>query len=382
MQTLKRAGIAGLIASAAVLAGSILPAHAATPGWRQVYSHHYGAAANFPTYAAVAALTPTNAWVFGGTDASHGDGNQVPVILHWNGKAWTGSGEPAGLTGAITSVSAPAANDIWAVTGAGGWIVHYDGRAWRVSKHITGFGQLTGVTAFSPTNVWVFGGPGADPGLGTWHFNGTTWTHVTTGLAVGLVQASAVSARDIWGIGSTTGPDDAIERYNGSAWTQVTKSLPPGQWGFTGIWASSDKNVWVTANLNSGNSSVWYLLHYNGSTWAKSTLPWAVTSGNIGLLATPTPDGAGGLWFVGFTMHNGPGNDFTRTLYVVHRSASGTWGRVKTGSFIDTNSTFTPSGAELDGLALIPGTRSLWGVGFTELPTTGGNAVVWAYGAV
>jgi hypothetical protein len=373
-----------MIASAAVLAGTVLPAHAATPGWRQVYSHHYGAAANFPTYAAVAALSPTSAWALGGTDASYGTGTtQVPVILHWNGKAWSASGAPSGVTGTITAVSAPAANDIWAITGASGWILHYDGHVWRVAKHITGFGQLTGVTAVSPTNVWVFGGPGADPGLGTWHYNGKTWAHLTTGSAWGLESASAVSARDIWAVGSTVSPGSSIDRFNGSAWTQVSaKSLPPGQWQYTGIWASSDKNVWVSASLSASNSDVPYLLHYNGITWSKWALPWAVTTGNVALIAAPTPDGAGGLWFTGFTMHNGPGNDFTRTLYVVHRSASGTWGRVKTGSFIDTNSTFTPSGADLGGLALVPGTRSLWGVGFTELPTIGGDAVIWAYGAV
>ena len=106
--------------------------------------------------------------------------------------------------------------------------------------------ELTGVTAFSPTNVWVFGGPGANPGLGTWHLRGTTW-HKVTGLAGGISTASAISRADMWAIGAdSTAPDDILLHYNGTTWQQVTSTALTGL-QFSDILALSDTNIWVTA---------------------------------------------------------------------------------------------------------------------------------------
>ena len=66
--------------------------------------------------------------------------------------------------------------DIWAVSYAGGYVVHWNGAGWRVAKCWRQHGVLSGVTALSPADVWVFGTTaGGFRGLGTWHFNGRTW---------------------------------------------------------------------------------------------------------------------------------------------------------------------------------------------------------------
>ena len=62
-----------------------------------------------------------------------------------------------------------------------------------MAKHLGGDGELTGVVALGPSNVWVFGGSGFGPGLGTWHFNGRSWSQ-WHGNAVGLQGGSALSA--------------------------------------------------------------------------------------------------------------------------------------------------------------------------------------------
>src|ERR1700722_5833969 len=97
MRTIKRAGIAAAIASAVVVAGSVLPAQAATPGWRQVFSHHYGSATDYSGFTSTVAFGTDNAWEFGGNDLSGGSGTQQSVIVHWNGKAWSGNEAPAGV---------------------------------------------------------------------------------------------------------------------------------------------------------------------------------------------------------------------------------------------------------------------------------------------
>jgi hypothetical protein len=387
MLTMRRAGIAAALASAVALTGAALPAQAATtPTWRQVYSKHLGPPADYSGLNAVVATGKASAWTFGGSDESGGDGTQQkPLILGTtNGKTWTAATLPSGLTSYFTAASAPAANDIWAATFWGGWVVHYDGHHWKLAHHFTGAGQITAVTAFSASNVWVFGGPGAYPGLGAWHYNGSTWTQVKATLGGGVSSASALSAKDIWAVGaSAQAPDAIVERYNGTSWKEAsTKGFPTGQWQLTAIRAVSDSNVWVTATEYKNSSNVPYLLHYNGTKWSTYALPWAVSKGNSSDLRSIALDGAGGLWFTGDAIQSGPGDDFATTSYVVHRTASGSWQRIATGSTKDVPPKFTTTGAGLGDLALIPGTKSLWGAGASQSKTTGGNAVIWAYGTV
>jgi hypothetical protein len=65
--------------------------------------------------------------------------------------------------------------------------------------------------------------------------------------------------------------------------------------------------------------------------------PWLVNP--VGL----APDGSGGLWITAF------GNS---ALFAIHRSATGTWSRVKIGP-----------NASVIRITLIPGSTSLWGAG-------------------
>jgi hypothetical protein len=334
-----------------------------------VYSKHYGPAADFSAYEDVVATGPKNAWAFGGTDISGGNGTvQQPVAAHWNGSAWASFKLPSGPTNDfIIAASAPAANDIWAVT-FGGWVLHWTGVAWSLTRPLPGAGELTGVTALSPTDVWVFGGSGFEAGLGTWHYNGTTWTQWTTGPAAGLEGASALSAKDIWAIGSDRqAPDTSVDHFNGVTWAPAsTTGFPAGQWQLTGIHAYSDKNIWVTADTSVNNSPAPYFLHYDGAKWSKFPLPWKMVIGG-----DPAYDGQGGQWFIGFSATS-PSSE---TNYLVHWSHARVFSRVKVG-------TGPVPGPQPLGLAFIPGTTSLWGVGFNEAKTAGGSAVIWAYGKV
>jgi hypothetical protein len=316
-----------------------------------VFTRHYGVATNSSGYTTVIAPGARSAWVFGGTDLS-GATPGVPVAVHWNGSSWSRSTLPSGMTGVIGAASAPAGSDIWAVTQAGGNILHWNGTSWTLAHQLTGDGELTGVTAFSTSDVWVFGGPGFGPGLGTWHYDGSSWQQLTDPVAGGISLASAVSPANIWGIGATAnGSQAGIVHYDGSSWQQVTASALDGLL-FKGILARSAKSIWVTATKQS-NGFAGFLLRFNGSSWSKTRLPWAVDPGNLSM------DGKGGLWL-------GAGDSSFRS-YMVHRTHTGTMSRTLIGG----------SQTDLNDPVLIPGTTALWGAG-----RVGSKAAIWARGTI
>jgi hypothetical protein len=343
----------GALAFGASASASASVKPAASPGWRQVYSKHYGAANSYSGYNAVVATSKSSAWAFGGSNVA--GGNDLPVAAHWNGRAWTASALPAGVSDEIIAASAPAANDVWAVSFDGGWVLHWNGSKWLVAKHFKATGEITGITALSPTNVWVFGASGMGPGLGTWHYNGRSWSK-WQGNAVGLQNGSALSAANIWALGGTKAPFSTIMHYTG-AWHPVTASALAGL-QFGRIAALSATNVWATAFVAGGSQEVPYLVHFNGK-WTRYKLPWPLSPGQA--LAS---DGQGGVWLTA-TSSSGE-------IYFVHRTAKGVWSRTPIVS---------PGKGVVDGLAHIPGTSSLWSVGL-NVGKTDGSAVIWADGAV
>ena len=349
-----RAIIGSALAAAALAVGAGLPAHAASAtGWRVVSSQHYGGATAYSGLMTVVAPGKKDAWTLGGSDLSGGTAG-TPVAEQWNGAAWQTATLPSGLTSYIEAASAPSGHDVWAVSGLGEYVLHYDGTTWSVAKQWAPGGialQLTGVTAFSPTNVWVFGGPGGDPGLGTWHLQGTTWTQVT-GPGGAITTASALSARNIWAIGASSAPQRTIVHYNGTRWLKVADPALSGL-QFNGIVALSATNIWLSAMKGSKPE----LVHYNGQQWQLITVPWSVSVGHL------ASDGQGGVWVTGDKLAN-------NGAYALHYTSAGAWSRHLLGAQ-----------ALVSSFALIPGTTSVWAAGFLPEVATGGDATVWAHGA-
>jgi hypothetical protein len=337
---------------------AVWPAQAAAaPGWRLVSAIHQGPAAGTNGLLSVVSPARAGAWAVGGADISGGTGG-TPIAERWNGRRWRAAALPAGLTGTLGAASAPSATDIWAVTELTGLVLHYNGTRWSVARRFTEHQDLplefSGVTAFSPGDVWVFGDSDAYPGFGTWHLHGRTWTKVT-GVGAAIGSASALSATSIWAVGgNASAPQDIVEHYNGSTWRrQHSPALKNVQ--YAGILALSSDNVWATGSVFTAGRNVSWLLHWNGQAWSRVAVPWAV------LLGQPVSDGAGGLWAAGEATATG-------NWYAVHRSAAGAWHRyliTKTG--------------QAPALALIPGTTSVWAAG-QDSDAAGASAAVWAYG--
>jgi hypothetical protein len=351
IQRYRVGAVLGAAAALAALALSAAPPAlaAGVPGWRAVFTRHYGPAANFTGYTAVISPARNDSWAFGGSDLTGGSAPVGgPIATHWTGGKWRASRLPAGLRSYILVASAPSANDIWAVTGLGGYVLHWNGARWSLAKHVAGSGEFTGVTALGPKNVWVFGAGGFIGGLGTWHYNGRSWTKETAASKDGLATASAVSAKDIWAIGGSKAPDNMIYRYNGRAWKAIRNKTLSGQ-EFRGILATSDSDVWVSVG-NSGTKA--WLVHRHGTTWTRVYVPWALDLGSV------TADGHGRIYVAA---------QGSSTLWELHRTRAGHWTRIQTPAL---------------AVSHIPGAAGLWAAGSTRLTPTGSDAVIWAHGRV
>jgi hypothetical protein len=356
----RRARLASWVLSAAVLAmaPAALAQAASGTGWRVAFSHHYGAQATESTYLAVTAPGKGVAWAAGGVGGNGRPATGRPAVARWRNGRWRAVSLPSGLSGWLGAISADSAKDAWAVSLQTGFALHWNGTKWSVTrrwpepKHGL-LRELTGVTALSPSNVWVFGGPGAFPGVGTWHFNGHSWAHVTSAPGNGIVQASALSAKNIWAIGSATAPEDSIAHFTGRWHTAHAAALTGLQ--FTSIAAVSSNDVWAVGTLQA-NAHQPRLVHMTRGRWSRMALPWPVDPTGL------APDGKGGLWITALGA--------TDVSLAIHRSASGTWSRTTIGQ-----------NAAMLRVALIPGTTSLWGAGSVK-STSGVSAAMFAHGRV
>jgi hypothetical protein len=352
----RRIGI-GLAAAALASAAWLPGAAAASTGWQIAFQAHTGTSTIYNGLVGVSATGTDNAWAVGGTDLSGGTPG-APLAEQWNGTSWQAATLPGGLTGTLGAVSTPAPNDAWAVSQLTGYALHWDGTSWSVARTWPEHGlasEITGVTAFSPADVWVFGGSGAFPGIGTWHLRGTTW-HKVTGLARAVSTASAISRSDMWAIGAdNVSPDDILLHYTGGSWQKVTSTALTGL-QFGDILALSDSNVWVTATKGGGLPQ--QLLHFDGTSWTSVPVPSAVQFRSM------APDGSGGLWF-------SAARSSSQVPVAEHLSAAGTW----------SSHPLSTGAGQVFGMALIPGTTSLWASGYlSSSGGTGSDAVIWGNG--
>jgi hypothetical protein len=321
-------------------------------GLRVAATRHYGQPGNASGFSVIIAAETGRAWAFGGSNPG---GPSTPIAARWNGSTLTPSVLPAGLSGFINNASAAAANDVWAAGQYGRYVLHWNGQRWRIAQQWR-TGQITGLTAISSADVWVFGTTTAGSSvLGTWHFEGTSWRPVA-GLARSICRASAVSASDIWAIAASPG-GDAILRFNGSTWSRVRTGQVLNGVHPVDILAVSSRNVWVAGDeFDRAGLPRLLLAHWNGSRWSRLVYrppAWAGRlapglHGNVLLTATPVDVAATGL--------------------ILHASPRG-WGT--------TIVVADGLGSGVSDVALAPRTSSLWATGGI-LTRLGGEAAIWS----
>jgi hypothetical protein len=349
--------IAALLAVAAALPATALAAGA--PGFQVTVTRHYGARGDASGFSAVLALSRTDAWAFGGTNPG---GGGAPVALRWNGLLWRPWRLPAGLTDFISDASAVSARDIWAVSYAGGYALHWNGTRWTVAKRWRRHATLTGVTALGPADVWAFGTSNDGMrGMGTWHFDGHGWARVS-GPAGDIYRACALSPANIWAVAATRLGGGFVEHFDGRSWrAEGAGAAALAGLNLDAVLALPGGGVWVAGNLRlpRGDGPL-VLAHFNGRTWVRLRTGWQADTERL------APDGAGGLWITADDAGLGGGS------LIGHLSSWGqlTWTPVREGL-----------GSGLSDVAAVPGPglEPVWLSG-GYLTAAGGDAAIWGRG--
>jgi hypothetical protein len=173
---------------------------------------------------------------------------------------------------------------------------------------------LADVVAVSANDVWAVGSAFDDaraldrPLIE--HWNGAAWKRVSTpdvgrGFAA-LTGVAAVGPNDVWAVGSFVkqrfgSEHSLILHWDGSAWTQVASPLR-AQWdGLTGVAAVASDDVWAAGNGYRGA----FILHFDGTTWAKAP------GSDAAWLEDIVAVGPNDVWAVGQGVFNGVYPTFT-----------------------------------------------------------------------
>lgn len=252
--------------------------------WSRVSSPDVAGQANYT--GPISASSPRNAWAAGDSCPPDSQGC-VPLMLHWNGKAWSEVASPAIGDSAVRSVKTLSGNDAWAVghdCATGGCyeplVLHWNGTGWsQVSLPSTGPGGLSGVTATSAGNAWAVGA-----GMHTftsWIFrwNGTTWStvaHPSPGVGDFLAEVTATSARNAWAVGYSCTARNCgrtatlILHWNGKTWSRVSSPNSGDGSELADVTATSFRNAWaVGSDCTVEIKCSPIILHWNGKAWSK-----------------------------------------------------------------------------------------------------------------
>ena len=338
---------AGLLATtAAATAANAATVKDAAPAARGPAWHTILSAANGRTpnqIDTVVATGKTTGWAFLNTATAAYERTGATA---WKKVAFPGTGGWVNVAGS----SSP--SNVWAAyesrTGQAPRLYRWDGRKWTLAKSFNGQGLITALSVLGPRDVWVFSLNAI------YHFNGRTWTKVSSTLQGG----SALNDHNVWAFNGTD-----VDHYNGRTWTatNVASLLPAqlpghGPSALTNILALAPNDVYATGEGDQtprGGPGV--VLHFNGRTWTK-----AAESGSFATISgeSLTSDGKGGFWI--------SSESFPSRLEgaLFHYSA---------GKITEVN-----LGAFAYSVSRIPGTAEALAGGF-QAGTGTGSSVVWQF---
>jgi hypothetical protein len=357
-----------------VIAGQVA---AAPPHWTIVPSPNIGDDEN--GFADVARIPGTRQlWAVGsGTDLF----DETPfetLIARWNGHAWSATPSPniGPRDNRLNGVSARSSGDAWAVGSHDNAVgidatstLRWDGHDWTAvpspNPGPTGSANvLTAVALFSGADAWAVGWSIARGTLAL-HWDGSAWHTV----AVPDVAGSSCRLDGIVGVPGSgrrvavgSCADDAtgfdrtlVERWTGTAWRIVQAPSPGDSAVLTDVTAVSGSELWaVGTSIPTGASSTAFTtltMRWNGRTWSRIPSPNApAPADQTTLLGVSSVPGTGSVWAVGYSLDTSVGS----------RTYSQRWD----GTAWSVVATPSPSGFS-DGLSDVVGRRSgdAWTVG-------------------
>jgi len=345
------AAAVALAAAGAATAAATTSAAVPPLAWRVVKQVRQGPNGDFTAIAAVGAA---GGWAFSG------DGSAAPAAFRRSGATWAPAPFPGHSDERIVAAQATSATDVWAFTSNGtrSRALRFNGRGWSVAGSFSR--DIAGAVVISSTDVWVFGDQFQVGGvLGTWHYDGRTWTHVPG--QGGLNGGSALSATSVWAFGGTH-----VSHFNGRTWTatSVASLLPPASPdhlndpSVMAMYAQSPASVWAVGNGNTeDDGGPLVVLHFNGRSWSRVAESDVSGTEYFGQVA---PDGRGGLWIPV------PAADGSAS-HLMHYSG----GRLTAAVLPVAASRIT-----VQAVAWVPGTFQALAGGFTHAPGNQGTGVV------
>ena len=196
--------------------------HKTGSGWGQVpFPGHAGEAVS-----SAAETAAGNVWAF--------TGNQFGTrarALRWNGSRWASVGSFKGFISGSAVISASSA---WIFGGADISRAHFKARHWNGHTWTvvpSGHGLASG-SALSARSIWAVGGTQVA------HWNGHTWVRTSVAALLpkkkqlnnpGMVGIYAQSASSVWAVGTGGRQDEGgptvLLHYNGHTWSKVTSAL-------------------------------------------------------------------------------------------------------------------------------------------------------------
>jgi hypothetical protein len=268
--------------------------HNGGTGWSQVASPDRSSSGDQLT--AVSASGPSDAWAVGWYDPGNSSVPFAPQTLHWDGSTWTAEPFPA-LPAEVDTDVHPAIVDIsptdaWLVGAyltAGNdvsVVAHWNGSAWSLVSHPAAAITLSGVAASGPSDVWAVG-VGAGPSFPTVieHYNGSKWATSATLPGVRLGSVATVSHTQAWAVGaSSSGNATATAEWNGSAWNVVPSPNPSSTDSLDAVSATPGGGVWAVGgevDFGTGIGETQPMaMHWDGTAW--TAIPATGTEPDVG----------------------------------------------------------------------------------------------------
>ncbi|HKD88104.1 MAG TPA: hypothetical protein VKB62_06190 [Streptosporangiaceae bacterium] len=392
MKLISRRAAIILAGSALALAGNILPADAATTGWRVEAKVAIRGSEN--VLFSVAAVSPSDAWAAGFSAKGTGSPPQRTVIRHWTGKTWRPVTLPAPIATALAKrgsidaqLGVASARNVWFFGGIQGGYLRLNGGRWRLGWLPGGgpkaakFVDIHAVKAFSSTDVWAFGERDtlsatqvtATPYAA--HFNGRKWVRVTVPRpasgSTAITAVGAVSSGDIWaveskptflGVSTSTATLPKVLHWTASTGWQVAAQQPPLRAAdqLTSAAVEPNGDVWFGGSAkNRARGTTPLAAAWNGTSWSVKVLPVRATS-TVWQLDAMTPDGAGGIWALARV-----GIGVKERIWHLRGA---TWSLVSPA--------FGKHLWVLEGLALVPRTQSVWAVGGVQVGKLGADGLI------
>ena len=253
------------------------------------------------TLYSVDTLSATESWAVG-------SGTVLPsaTMLKWDGSLWTSvpSGTPLGTD--LYSIDMVSSTDGWAVGCADPpvcsipMIVRWNGLAWSAATPPVGSQGLTDIFMLSATNGWAVGYAPIGGGQTTIiHWDGVQWTTVpgpVTNAGGFLSSLHMVSAQDGWAVGHDPAvPASMIVHWDGLTWNVVaTLPVPPTMAvALRSIFMVAPLDGWIVGDdgliLKYGPESVPTTSTTSTSTTVTTTGSTATTSTTTTTSITPSP---------------------------------------------------------------------------------------------